>query len=118
MNKGILLLIAISIGLSAYADYTVTTQQPLYNAPVVDYPMIQPYPQPYAQPYYQNPYQAQYQGQCVNPYQYQAPYLYRRNLPYTALNPAVTGLGTTTTTGGSVAKNIGQSILYSMLRGY
>lgn len=112
MKKIILLITAIIFGLSAYADYTVTTSQPLYNAQPIGYQAFQPY----GQSYYQNPYQMQYPGQCINPYQYQNPYLNRSNLPYTMLNPAVTGLGATT--GGSVAKNIGQSILYSMLRGY
>lgn len=123
MNRIILALIVMTIGLSAQADYTVTTYQPLYPAqitpPVGNYPTTQAYGQPYNQAYYPNPYQAQYQnqyqGQFVNPYQYR-PNVYGNNLPYSALNPAVTGLGTT---GGSqVVKNIGQSVLYSLLRGY
>lgn len=121
MNKIILFLIAVSIGLCAQADYTVQTYQPLYPAQPVGYPAIQPYAQQYNQQYnqgyYQNPYQAQYQGQYVNPYQYPRPYGYGNNLPYTGMNSILPVSGNT---GGTqqVVKNIGQSMLYSMLRGY
>lgn len=128
MNKMILLLITLSIGLSVQAfdwtsllstPYQSYQQYPTYQSyqpyiPTqtvqtttgVDYSATQAYGQPYHQAYYQNPYQIQ--GQYVNPYQYRRPYGY--NIPYNVLN--------TTTSGNSVAKNIGQSVLYSMLRGY
>lgn len=119
MNRVILFLMVMIIGLAAHADYTVQTSQPLYPNPYVDPALASPYVQQYNQAYYQNPYQYQYQGQCVNPYQYRNPYMQARTLPYTAVNPAVSGLGTNTTGGASqVVRNIGQSMLYSMLRGY
>lgn len=130
MNRLILLLVAVLVGLSANADYTVTTNQPLYPTPVGSYSIAQqPYMQQYNQGYYQNPYQNQYQGQYINPYQvgyqqqyanpyqYQMPYGYRSNSPYSVINSAISGLGATNGTQG-IVKNIGQSILYSMVRGY
>lgn len=128
MNRIILLLIAITIGLSANADYTVQTYQPLVpSQPIqpIDYTTNQPYMQTYNQqysptynqPYYQNPYQVQSQTQCVNPYQYQNPYTYGSNIPYSAINAATSSIGS----GGvapQIMKNIGKSMLYSMLRGY
>lgn len=130
MNRIIILLALILIGLSAKADYTVTTQQPLYPNEIESYSSIQPYnqgyPQQYNQGYYQNPYQAQaqyanpyqagFQQQYINPYQFQNPYGYRNNLSQ-AINPAILG---NTTTGGAqqILKNIGQAIIYSKLRGY
>lgn len=107
-----LLLVAILIGLSAKADYTVQTYEPFYPNPA------QPY---YNQNYYANPYQAQYQTETANPYLYQQqcvnPYLNRRYgypgyLPYSTLN------GTTTGGAQGIVKNIGQSLLYSIMRGY
>lgn len=124
MNKIILLLIVMTIGLSAKAfDWTsllyqpyVTPQitQPIQGTQVVDYSTIPNYGQPYNQGYYRTQYQ--YPGQCVNPYQYQRPYAYGNNLPY-VVNSA---LPVVNTTGGTqqIVKNIGQSMIYSMLRGY
>lgn len=104
MNKIILFLIAISIGLSVKADYA---------APIVEYPVVSPSAQQYnVQAYYQNPYQVQQQKQYINPYQYGVPYYAGTSvLPY-----PITGTGT----GGAsqIIKNIGQSVIYSMLRGY
>jgi len=137
MNKIILLLIAATIGLAAQADYTITTQQPLSVNPnylPVDYAASQPYsqmypqpygqgyaqtsasqyPQPYNQAYYSNPYLTQCQGQYANPYAYRNPY--STSSPYSVVNSALSGLGTTTGTG--VAKTIGRSMLFSLLRGY
>lgn len=130
MNRGLLLLIIMVFGLAAKADYTVTTVQPLpqqyqayqpYYQPLVpsqpvNYSTVQPYGQTYNQGYYQDPYQAQYHSQCYNPYQYQQPYVYGNNLPYSTVNSTTSA--TSTTGGNSILKNIGQSVLYSMLRGY
>jgi hypothetical protein len=142
MNKTMLLLIAISIGLSAQADYVVQTNQPLYPAQIAqpqiystnqNYQQYPQYQQPqqyqpyqtynqgynpaYNQGYYQNPYQTQYQGQIVNPYAYQNQYGYGNNLPPTVVTSALSGLGNA---GGtpSVLKNIVQSVIFSKLRGY
>jgi len=127
MSRIILLLIAVTIGLAARADYTVTTQQPWYQGAA--YSMSQPYsqttdtqaynqtyPQQYNQSYFQNPYQTQCQVPYVNPYQYRNPYSYGTNLPYGAVNSALTGLGSTGNS--SIVKNIGQSMLFSLMRGY
>jgi len=122
MNRIILLLIAIAIGLSANADYTIQTSQPVYPAQTYGQQYIQPYNQVYNQnPYYQNQNPYQYQAQCVNPYQYQNSYYgYGNNSPYTGINPALSTLSGLGNTGGThqIVKNIGQSMLYSMLRGY
>ena len=145
MNSGNRISIILTVfifGLSAYADYSFTTTQPLYPNPMVQpqtYGGIQPYQQypqyqqlnpaqpidytttqSYAQPYnhyYQNPYQNQCQGQYINPYQYPRPYGYGNNLPATVVNSAVSGMGNT---GGasSIAKNIIQSMIYAKMRGY
>ena len=130
MNKIIFTILAITIGLSANADYTVQTYQPIQG---VDYtnnqlygqtygqnyvqPYSQTYGQNYNQPYYQNPYQAQYNTQCVNPYQNRNPYTYGNGLQSTLVNSALSGIGSTGGTTG-IAKNLGRSMLYSMIRGY
>lgn len=122
MNRLILLLMFISIGLSAQANYAIQTSQPLYPIQTAGYPLVQPQ---YTQGYYQNPYMAQNQQQYVNPYIYQQqctnPYLYQRQyrniLPYQAANSSVLN-GDNTIGNQGIMKNIGQSILYSMLRGY
>jgi len=146
MKKIILLLAVILVGLSARADYTVTTTQPVYQAPIqqpINYSALQPYAQPYTQtygqnygqnyvqpytqqynPYSQNPYQtSQCQGNYINPYQYRNQYGYGAS-PYGVGGSVLSGLGGlgglggTSTGGAGIVKNIGQSVLYSMLRGY
>ena len=133
MNRIILLFGVIIFGLINQVEaYTVTTYQPTQSYPQVfsaqpnqglqsfDYSTNQAYSNPYNQTYsqnpYQSPYQVPYQGQCVNPYQYQNPYAYGNNLPYTA-SPTTSELGTS---GGTqqLLKNIAQSIIFSKLRGY
>jgi len=132
MNR-IILLLVILVGLStlsARANYTVTTSsyQPLYSNSMAGYPTMQSYAQQYNQGYCQNPYQAQVPGQYVNSYQYQRPYNpynsynaynngYENNLQYGVVNPVVSGLNTTNVT-TPIVRNIGQSMLYSMMRGY
>lgn len=125
MNRIILLLMLISIGLSAQADYIVQASQPilpdqtypsLYPAGAVGYPLHRHYQNPYVvqdQQQYVNPYI--YQQQCYNPYLYQRPY--GNILPYQATNSSILN-GDNTNGNQGVMKNIGQSILYSMLRGY
>lgn len=114
MKKTILFLMVILIGLSVNADDTTQTEQPIYPAQVVDYSTIPPSPQQYNyQGYYQNPYQAQYPRPYINPYQYRMPYYGGANiLPYSILG--------TGSTGGAqqIMRRIGQSIIYSMMRGY
>lgn len=114
MNKIILFLMVILIGLSVNADGTAQTEQSLYPAQIVDYSTIPQPPQLYNnQGYYQNPYQAQYQTPYINPYQYRMPYYSGANiLPYSLLG--------TGSTGGAqqIVKSLGRSILYSMMRGY
>jgi len=129
MNRIILLLLAVTIGLSAQADYSFSTVEPAYPTQPVNYSTIQsydqsytpPYTQSYAQPYSQqynqgyNPYLTQCQGQYVNPYR--NPYAYGNNVPYSTVNSALSGLRNTSSSTG-IVKNIGQSMLFSLLRGY
>lgn len=119
-----LLLIAITIGLYAKADYTVQTYQPIYQQ-YPQYQQYQPYIptqatgystiQPYNQSYCQNPYQAAYTGQYINPYQYQRPYGYGNNLS-SIINP-ITGYNNTNGT-PSIMKNIVRSMIFSGMGGY
>lgn len=114
MNKAILFLMVILIGLSVNADDITQTEQSLYPAQVVDYSTIPPSPQQYNNPiYYKHPYQAQYQAPYINPYQYRMPYYSGANiLPYSILG--------TGSTGGvqQIVKSLSRSILYSIMRGY
>lgn len=102
-----LFAIVITFGLSAQALSWTD-----FILPSANYPIAQPNPYTqYNQAYYPN----SYQTQCISPYQYQNPYSYSNNIPYSITNPTVSG-----TTGGTsrILKNIGQSVLYSMIRGY
>lgn len=130
-RRTILILSAVFIGLSAQADYTVTTVEPLYPNQTYGYPPIQQpynqlYPQQYNQTYneecnqgyYHNPYQAGYQQQYMNPYQYQRPYVgYSNNLPFGITNNAASSLNTASVP-RQIARNVGQSMLLRMLGGY
>lgn len=111
MNKIILFLMVILIGLSVNADDTTQVEQPLYPAQVVDYSTIPPSPPQYNNRGY--PYQSQYQTPYINPYQYRMPYYSSASiLPYSLL-------GTGSTDGAQqIVKSLGRSILYSMMRGY
>lgn len=114
MNKIVLFLIAISIGLSVKADDTIQTDQSIYPAQPLDYSTIPAYSQLYNnQGYYQNPYQTQYPRPYINPYQYRMPYIGGTSI----LNSSLLGTGST---GGAqqIIKSLGRSILYSMMRGY
>lgn len=134
MNRIIVFFVAISIGLSAQAfQWSSLFSQPYMSQPyqqyppypsyqsfvptqteqVVNYPDNQNYVQPYNQTYYQNTYPVQYQGQ-YNPYQYQRPYGYGNNVPYAPVGSVNQG----NTNGTSqIVKNIGQSLIYSMING-
>lgn len=124
MKKIILCLITITIGLSAQAfswmNSPYSTYQninPVQTTQVVDYNnTVQPYGQPYTQTYIQTPYQTQcqYPGQYINPYQYQR---YGYGTVYPTVNPVLNGLNTIGG-GNQIVKNIGRSMIYSMLRGY
>lgn len=119
MKKIILFSMLISIGLSAEAfswqnllfqpSSTIIPGQPS------TFSTIQPYNQMYNNQYYQNPYQTQCQVPYVNPYLYQRRQSYIN--PYNVINPIVPNQ---TTTGGAsqAVKNIGQSLIYSMMQGY
>lgn len=128
MSKIIFLLVVMAATLSAHADMWSTyphqafqpyqqyqSQAPFQSVQSMGYAGNQLYGLQDAQGYYQNPYQTQCQGQYINPYQYQRPY--GSYSPYSVMNSALSGLGSG---GGAqqVVKNIGQSVLYSMLRGY
>ncbi len=115
-NRLILSLIIVLVGLSANADYTVTTQQPLFNPQAAAYyNASQPYNQPYNQGYYQNPYQ--YQQPYYNPYTYQRPYLgYGNNLP--RIITSTTDASTTASVPQQIARGVGRAMMYKMIRGY
>lgn len=136
MSKRVIVsLIFILMGLSAKADYTITTQKPFYNPQAAAYynaqqPYNPTYNQQYNQGYYQNPYQAQAQGQYFdpaqavtqqqyyNPYQYPRPYVgYGNNLPYIVANAADTATSTTSVP-QQIAKSVGRAMMYKMIRGY
>lgn len=124
MKKIILCIITMTIGLSASALSWLGNPYTPYQNPtsimptqVVDYNNIQQNGQPYTQTYIQTPYQTQcqspgqYPGQYINPYNYQR-YGYGG---YPIVNSTLNGVA-----GGSnqIIKNIGRSMIYSMLRGY
>ena len=115
MNKAILILSVILIGLSAKADYTVQTYQPLYPTNPIYNSATSPYLQNYEQQYPNNPYYTQCYGRHMNPYRYRPHYDYRTNFPYSTANPPIVD---NTTGTNSVVKNIGQSMLFSLIRGY
>lgn len=120
-KKIILFLVLVLMGLSAKADYTITTQQPFYNPQAAAYynaqqPYNQTYNPQYNQGYTQNPYQ--YQQQCYNPYMYQRPYVgYDNNLPNIVTN-TLDSTTNTTSVPRQIARDLGQSVLLRMLRGY
>jgi len=115
-KRVILFLVLVLMGLSAQADYTVTTQQPFYNAQAAGYyPYAQNYNSQYNQVYSQNPYQTQ--QQYYDPYQCQSPYVdYRNSYPY-GVTPGVSGL-TSTNVQNQIARNIGKFMILRMMRGY
>jgi len=120
IGKIMLVLAVIAMGLSANADYSVTTSEPLYNSSPISYNEVQPYMTQYNTGY-QNPYQTQCQGQYtnqqyINPYAYRNGYGYGYGNPYSTINPLLNAWRNNTTT--STAGNLGKSLLYSLVRGY
>lgn len=121
MKKIIMLMGILAIGSSAFADYTVQTVSPAipiqtygsYYGQGYNQAYNPVYTQNYGQNYYQNPYQTQCQNPYTNPY-----YQYQRTYPYGGINNPLSTLGNTTNGNNQIIKNIGQSVLYSMLRGY
>jgi len=115
-KKIILILTILTISLPTFADYTFQTVSPAY-------PVQQYYPQ-YNNPYYNQTYEQDYQNVYQNPYQtqcqmpYYNPYAYQRRIyPYNLVNPNAANAANVTS-GNQVVKRLGQSVLYSMLRGY
>lgn len=119
---------AISIQTKCLADYTVTTQEPIQTGYYNNYPVANPsinssYYAPgqnVNQVNYPNPYQCQY----PNSYQYQNPYAYNgygygypTGAAYPLINSGLTGLGATGAK-GQIIRNIGQNVLFKLLRGY
>lgn len=121
MRKIILTLTAFTIGLSAHAAgwaellSSPYSQNTTYSVPQTNsFSVIQPANPQYNNEFYQDPNQVQCQAPYVNPYLYRNPYGYVN--PYTPrINPL---LPSATSTNSSIIKNIGQSLLYSMMRGY
>lgn len=118
MKKIILLLIVITIGLSAEAF----SWQNLFLRPYPTnlavqpsaYSIIQPYNQTYNNPYYQTPYQTQCQNPYTNSYLYPE---YNNVNPYSVINPVTQNLNPTGAN-SQILKNVSRSLIYSMLRGY
>lgn len=132
MKKIIIILSVILIGLSAKAfDWVGLGYQPYQqsNTPqTTTFSVVQPANPSYDNMFYQSPNQVQCQAPYVNPYLYRRPYgyinPYNYTNPYNVTNPLVQSpYNTTTTTTSSsvptqIVRNIGQSMLYSMMRGY
>lgn len=112
MRKILSVFLFLLIGLTANADYSFQTYDTFYNPSYnssynsFNNPSVKTYTEEY---YPNNPYHNHYTQQCVNPYQHRRRYKYRNNLPYLYGNNVSTNQG--------VVRNIGQSLLYSMLRG-
>ena len=123
MDKIMFLLIVMAATLSAQADvwssYPNQVYQPyqlqntFQSVQSPDYSITQPSSASYNQGYYQNPYQTQCLGQYINPYQRP----YGSYSPYNVAGSVLSGSGSM---GGTqqIVRNIGQSLLYSVLRGY
>lgn len=134
MKKIMITLSVLAIGLSVHAlaweDFGYTPyQQTIPTAQTGTFSVVQPVNSPYSNMFYQDPNQVQCQAPDVNPYLYRRPYGVVN--PYTGrvntwapgvYAPTTTGLYsptvTTTTTGvpNQIVRNIGQSMLYSMMR--
>lgn len=129
MKKIIVTLSIILAGLSVQAfnwsDLGYSPYQQGYNNTTVTQPttfsVVQPTNPTYNNMFYQDPNQVQCQIPNQNPYSYQRPYGYVN--PYTArinpLLPSPYNMNTTSTSvPNQIVRNIGQSMLYSMMRGY
>jgi hypothetical protein len=132
MKKIIIALSVFTIGLSAHAAgwaellSSPYSENNTYAAPQTNtFSVVQPANPAYNNMFYQDPNQVQCQAPYVNPYLYRRPY---GNInPYSyRVNPLLQNPYTTTTTSTStstgvptqIVRNVGQSMLYSMMRGY
>lgn len=132
MKKIIMALTIFMMGLSVHAaGWAELLSQPYqqtdtYVVPQANgYSVVQPVNSPYNNMFYQDPNQVQCQAPYTNPYLYRRPYGVVN--PYTGrINPFiqnpyapnVTTTVNTTSVPNQIVRNIGQSMLYSMMRGY
>lgn len=130
MKKTLITFIVFIIGLSAHAAGWAELLSPSYsqnNAYTVPqtntFSVVQPTNPAYNNMFYQDPNQVQCQAPYVNPYLYRRPYgvvnPYSYNVNPLFQNPYNTTATTTSTSMPTqIVRNIGQSMLYSMMRGY
>lgn len=130
MRKTIIALTIFMIGLSAHAVGWAELLSPsyapnnTYTVPQANtFSVVQPANPAYNNMFYQDPNQVQCQAPYVNPYLYRRPYgninpySYRVNpLMQNPYNSTVTTTSTSVPT--QIVRNVGQSMLYSMMRGY
>lgn len=129
MKKIIVTLAFFVTGLSAYAAGWAEllsapyAQNNTYTYPqTATYSVVQPANPAYNNMFYQDPNQVQCQAPYVNPYLYRSPYgainpySYRVNPLWH--NPYSTTTTTSTSVPAQIVRNVGQSMLYSMMRGY
>lgn len=130
MKKIIMVLTVFMMGLSVHAAgwaellSTPYSQADSYVVPQVNgFSVVQPANPAYDNMFYQNPNQIQCQVPYTNPYQYRRPYGQINPYSY-RVNPLLqspyntTPMSATTNLPKQVVRNIGQSMLYSMMRGY
>lgn len=130
MKRTIMVLTIFIIGSVAHAVGWAELLSPPYpqtNSYVFPqtngYSVVQSANPTYDNMFYQDPNQVQCQASYVNPYLYRRPYGQINPYSY-GTNPLfqnpynMTPNATTTNLGGQVVRNIGQSMLYSMMRGY
>lgn len=128
MKKTLITFTVFIIGLSAHAvGWAELLSQPYgqntYTVPQVNtFSVVQPANPAYNNMFYQDPNQVQCQAPYGNPYLYRRPYgvinpySYRVNpLLQNPYNPTTT---TSTSMPTQIVRNVGQSMLYSMMRGY
>lgn len=133
MKKIIIAFFVFIIGLSANAAGWAELLSPPYPQQTNSYffpqtngySVVQSANPTYDNMFYQDPNQVQCQASYVNPYLYRRPY--GQINPYTyGVNPLFqnpynmtpTSTATTTSLPGQIVRNVGQSMLYSMMRGY
>jgi len=128
MKKTIITLSVFIMGLSAHAGgwaellSSPYSQNSIYTTPQTNtFSVVQPTNPSYNNMFYQDSNQVQCQAPYNNPYLNRRPYgvinPYSGINPYNSINPYNT---TTTSTSGTnqIVRNVGQSMLYSMMRGY
>lgn len=130
MKKIIMVLIVFMMGVSVHAAgwaellSTPYSQNNTYVVPQANgFSVVQPANPAYNNMFYQDPNQVQCQAPYANPYLYRSPYGQINPYSY-RVNPMwqspynTTTTSTTTSLPNQVVRNIGQSMLYSMMRGY